>query len=113
MPQTVIDVTGGTDREPVQGSQILDESHIFGVSARILTGSTTSGRTHVQVAVYRGVALEENILVVLLDDYVYGAHTPSWTGRFPTEEGQGLVVNVRSADGPTVRVTTQSQKMDP
>lgn len=113
MPGFLLEVTGGTDRLPVTGFHIIDESHIFGASVRVQRGSTTSGRTHVLVGVYRGLPAEENIFTMLIDDYVFGAHVPTFTGRFPTFEGDGVLLVVRSADAPTIRLATQNQKFDP
>jgi hypothetical protein len=83
------------------------------MAARIHSGSSKTGRTHVQAGIFIGSPVEQYILNVLLDDYVYDGHMPTWTGRLPMDEGTGIYCLVRSADAPIVRLLGYIQKNDP
>jgi len=113
MPTFALDITGLTDRTPVIGGRLVEYGHIFALAARIHAGTSKTGRTHVQAGIYIGTPAEDRILNVLLDDYVYDGHMPTWTGRLPMDEGTGIYAIVRSADAPIVRIIGYIQKNDP
>lgn len=74
------------------------------LSAFITHGSTQTGRTHVLAGITTSGSPSGVFHTVLIDDYVYNAHSPSWTGMFPLEPGDLISAAVRSADGVTVRI---------
>lgn len=104
MPDLTLDVTGLTDRTPVQDTKTVEQGLLTTLSAAILRGSTTTGRTHVLAGITTSGLPSGVFHTTLIDDYVYNAHSPSWTGAIPLEPGDALLVVVRSADAPTVRV---------
>jgi len=113
MPSLAFDIKGGTDRLPVTAGRPIEAAHLFSLSARIVAGTTKTGRTHIIAGVYEGNVSGDRVLSVLIDDYVYDGHMPSWTGRLPMDEATGFFGIVRSADGVTVRFTAYDQKHDP
>jgi len=113
MPSIAFAIQGTTDRLPVVDGRLIEGGHLFSLCARIAQGSTKTGRTHVQAGLYHTTPTEDHILAVLIDDYVYDGHMPSWTGRLPMDENTGFFGIVRSADGVTVHFAAYDQKYDP
>lgn len=113
MPQVNLTIIGGTTRLPVYGGRAVENGVLFALSAVIVNGSTKTGRTHVQAGLHNGSPDESHLIAILLDDYVYDGHIPTWTGRVPLELGGGIVGIVRSADGVTVRIVGDVLKRDP
>jgi hypothetical protein len=113
MGAVAFNITGLRDRTPVIDGRLVEFGHIFSLSARIAAGTSKTGRTHVQAGIFDGVAVEHRIIAVLIDDYVYDGHMPSWTGKLPMDEGTGFFGIVRSADGVIVQFAAYVQKHDP
>lgn len=119
MPNYDLDITPTTDRVATRASQLTDPGpdhpgFIFSICAFIKDGSATSGQVHVQAGTAKHPLNPDDTLTVLLDDYVYDGHSPTWTGKLVVEEGEGFWASVRS-DGAsvTVRVTGKILKYDP
>lgn len=104
MPDLSLEVTGGTNRLPVQASTPVEKGLLLSLSAFIIRGSTTTGRTHVLAGITTSALPSGIFHTVLIDDYVYNAHSPSWTGTLLLEPGDAILAVCRSADGATVRV---------
>lgn len=113
MPRVSLDVTGTTDRLPVIESRRMDTGHIFSLACILTEGDTQTGRCHVQAGIALDPPTEQTVIAILIDDYVYPGHSPSWTGKFPLEEGDNLIVIIRSADAVTCRLVGRTLKYDP
>jgi len=113
MPQVTLDITPTTDRLPNYAGRLCESAYLFALSAVLTGGSAKTGRCHVQIGIYSVVANEASMICCLVDDYVYDGHIPSWSGRVPIEESQGVIAIVRSADAVTVRVVGSALKKDP
>ena len=105
MPDASLDIQAGTDRSPVERYAPLDNGLLLSLSASIMRGSTTIGRTHILAGITTDTLPDGIFHTVLIDDYVYDARSPSWTGTFPLEASDLIVGIVRSADGVIVRLT--------
>lgn len=105
MPTYTLEVTGDGNRNPVIGGQQVDGGTLLSLCAIVQVGSTRIGRTHVLAGLYKGQPLVQNMHTVIIDDYVYNAHSPQWDGRIAFEAGEGLMAIVRSSDAPIIRIT--------
>lgn len=113
MPLIVLPVTGGTTRLPVYAGREVSPGMLFGLCARIAAGTSKTGRTHIQAGIYKGAADGSQLVSIMLDDYVYDGHFPTWTGKVPLETGSGIIAICRSADGVTVEIIGNILKHDP
>ena len=112
MPDSGLSIIGTTDRTPVTGLTPTEKGLLMSLSAFITHGSTQTGRTHVLAGVTTSGSPTGVFHTVLIDDYVYNAHSPSWTGMFPLEPGDAIMGIVRSADAPIVRIVGRTISRD-
>lgn len=113
MPIETIDVTPTTDRAANFAGTLSEGGVLESLSTRLHVGTTAPGRVLVQAGVFKHTPSEANTVVVLIDDYVYAGHSPSWTGKIHLEPGEGVYANVRAADAVTIRTIGHVLRRDP
>jgi len=113
VPNLTWDISPTNDRAINIDGRAAEGGFVFTLCAILKDGDCQSGECHVQAGTYKGQPTADAVLTVLLDDYVYPGHSPSWTGKIPLEESEGLFAAVRSAQAVTVRVIGKTLKQDP
>jgi len=113
MPTKNIDLKPSNDRLPNVAGELSEGGMLISLTARLHEGTAQSGTVHVQLGTYRDTVAEANWLCVLVDDYVYDGHNPSWAGKLPLEPGEGIMAVVRSGTIVTVRCTAKVLRYDP
>lgn len=108
-----IDVTGDGTGSPVTVGSFTGTGHILSAAASVKDGSTVSGNTLIEVAVGTTENSTDNKTAVLIDDYVYDTHSPAWDGKLPIDEGDFVIVTMRSFDTATIRVVVKKLANDP
>jgi hypothetical protein len=113
MPIIVLDTQCTINRQAVITSRLIDYGMLYSLSAVIVFGNSRTGRTHITAGIFNTTPDDAHTICVLIDDYVYQGHSPSWSGKLPIEAGCGLFALTRSSDAPVVRLSGHILKYDP
>lgn len=113
MPTLSIDLTGDGARGLITGTQIIGPGHLESIVAYVKDGSTTPGNTIISASLTDRLGQPDTKTATPLIGYVYNGGDIAWDGHMVTHEGDTLLVQLRSEDTPTVRITARTLKRDP